>query len=1131
MQAIKQLIEKANYLSPDKVTLVQDAYDFSARAHEGQLSFSGASYIEHPLQVALTLAQLRLDAASLAAALLHDVPEKCRVPIIDIEGHFGSEVAKLVNRVTRLGKISWAGEDIARRESQARNQRKMLVAMAEDIRVVFIALADRLHNMQTLDAMPPEKQRSIAHETMEVYAPLAHRLGIRELQWQLEDLSFRYIEPDKYRQIAQLIGVRRVQRESFITQAIQILKKDFEKVGLKAEMSGYTKSNFSIYQKMQKYEKIGKDFSDIHNLLTVQVLLATITDCYQALGLINKLWPPLPNEFDDYIANPKPNGYKSLHTTVMCMGSTPLELQIRTYEMHHAAEYGLAAHWRYKEGDKGDNRFEERVSWLRQLIDSRWGSSGAEECLESVKTDILNDRVFVYTPRGEIKDLPRGSTPIDLAYLVSTDLGHNCVGSKVNGKLVSLNYQLNNGDVVEIMTVEGGKGPSRDWLRPELGYIRTSSAREKIRKWFKMQKVMDKRAVDHYENGNRFIKQGDIEKALSELKHAIDIAPDFAEAHYSLGLCFYQLTRWQEALEEYRIALKIAPDRAYIHSNMGHALYRLGRLDEAFKEYNEAVKMEPENAEFHYNLGRCYETQHNVENAIREYIEAIRIRPKMAEAHTNLANMYARQGAIEKAAIEYKEALGINRKDALAYIGLGTIQGVFKEYEEAIKSYRSFIKFAGSNYASHIEQAKAAISRFEDEMQKIRKIPDVETLIHRGELLLAEHRFEEAAREFEKVLKIKPDLALAHDRLGNAWYHQGKHDKAIQAYREAIRLDPGFAEAITDLGNVYYAQGRIDDALAEYRKAIKADPDYAQAHSDLGVLLSDQGKMDEAIEEYHISLKLAPRSAQTHNNLAHALGSIGKLDESIAECREALRLDPQYANAHLNLGNALYMKEEYESAVQEYREVIRIEPESVKARINLGNTLALMGRLTEAISEFKAAQAIKPDNADIYFNMGIAFCNLRKYEDAKIMIKQALSISPNLVGWGGKLGSTFTSSRSMEEAITEYREKGETDPIRKMAIDKAVVNYRFAALVRECARLDALLMPSGVFNVRQHYQEMRRYMESPAGQRSYSRYHYLCNQIARELVGTGGDVEDMANWVSHHCKHVLHYLLLSILAK
>jgi GTP diphosphokinase / guanosine-3',5'-bis(diphosphate) 3'-diphosphatase len=486
--SIERLIEKASqYLPADKVNLIKDAFDFSLKAHEGQLRVSGEPYIEHPLQVAQTLAELQLDASSIAAALLHDVPEDCGVPIIDIETRFGAEVARLVDGVTRLGKISWAGEDIARRESQAKNLRKMLVAMAEDIRVVFIKLADRLHNMQTLHVMSPQKQHRIAQETMEIYAPLAHRLGIWELKWQLEDLSFRYLEPEKYRQIAKLIAARRVQRENFITQVIQALKEEFAKNGLKAEITGRPKHIYSIYQKTEKYETMGKHFDDIHDLLALRVQVATVADCYNALGIIHTLWHPLPDEFNDYIANPKPNGYQSLHTTVMCMGTTPLEVQIRTAEMHHVAEYGIAAHWRYKEGEKGDIRFEERISWLRQLIDWHREFSGAEEFLESVKTDIFNDQVFVYTPKGEIKDLPRGATPLDFAYRVHTELGHHCVGAKINGKLVPLNYKLNNGDIVEIMTVKGGKGPSRDWLRPNLGYVNTSGAREKIRQWFKKQ--------------------------------------------------------------------------------------------------------------------------------------------------------------------------------------------------------------------------------------------------------------------------------------------------------------------------------------------------------------------------------------------------------------------------------------------------------------------------------------------------------------------------------------------------------------------------------------------------------------------------------------------------------------------
>ncbi|MBN1188737.1 MAG: bifunctional (p)ppGpp synthetase/guanosine-3',5'-bis(diphosphate) 3'-pyrophosphohydrolase [Dehalococcoidales bacterium] len=493
---IERLLEKAGrYLPVDKISFVREAYNFSARAHEGQLRLSGQSYIEHPLQVAMTLADLQLDADSLAAALLHDVLEDCSIPIIDIETRFGSGVAKLVDGVTRLGKISWAAEEITRRESQAKNLRKMLVAMAEDIRVVFIKLADRLHNMLTLQYLPPQKQRRIAQETMEIYAPLAHRLGIWEVKWQLEDKALLYLKPGTYKEIAKMISDRRVHRENFITRAIQILKEEFGKAGLTADISGRPKHIFSIYQKMQKYEAIGKQFDDIHDLLALRIMVSSVSDCYNALGIIHSLWHPMPDEFDDYIANPKPNGYQSLHTTVMCRGvspsTTPLEIQIRTYEMHSVAEYGIAAHWRYKEGEKGDIRFEERITWLRQLIDWHREFSGAEEFLESVKTDIFNDQVFVYTPKGEIKDLPSGSTPLDFAYRVHTELGHHCVGAKVNGKLVALNHRLKNGDVVEIMSIKGGKGPSQDWLRPNLGYVNTSSAREKIRQWFKKQKKQE----------------------------------------------------------------------------------------------------------------------------------------------------------------------------------------------------------------------------------------------------------------------------------------------------------------------------------------------------------------------------------------------------------------------------------------------------------------------------------------------------------------------------------------------------------------------------------------------------------------------------------------------------------------
>ena len=488
-----QLIETAKkYLPPEKVAIVDDAYHYAMKAHKGQFRKSGEPYLEHPLHVALTLAELQLDTSSLAAALLHDVPEDCGVPISEIQAKFGPEVARLVDGVTKLSKLSLQSlaetrqkDGSTAREKQAENLRKMLVAMAEDLRVVFIKLADRLHNMQTLEALAPEKRRSIAQETFEVYAPLAHRLGIWELKWQLEDLSFRHLEPRKYNHVAKLVAERRTQRESFIDEVIQILRREFEKAGLKAEVSGRLKHLYSIHQKMEKYAALGKDFDDIHDLFALRVLVDSISDCYTALGIVHNLWHPFTDQFNDYIANPKSNGYQSLHTTVLCQGVTPLEVQIRTHEMHRVAEFGVASHWRYKEGEKKDMRFEERVGWLRQLVEWHRELSGAEEFLESVKTDIFNDQVFVYTPKGEIKDLPSGSTPLDFAYRVHTDLGHRCSGAKVNGRMVPLNYQLKNGDVVEIMATKTERGPSRDWLNPVLGYAHTSQARTRIRQWFK----------------------------------------------------------------------------------------------------------------------------------------------------------------------------------------------------------------------------------------------------------------------------------------------------------------------------------------------------------------------------------------------------------------------------------------------------------------------------------------------------------------------------------------------------------------------------------------------------------------------------------------------------------------------
>ena len=489
---IKPLLDKVKeYLPEDKLALVEKAYLFALEAHGNQLRLSGEPFVTHPLETAMIVADLQLDETSLAAALLHDVPEDCGIPFSELEKRFGAEVTRLVEGVTRLDKISAQVQasglkKIAESEAQVESLRKMFVAMAADIRVVIIKLADRLHNMRTLKALQPEKQLRIAQETMDIYAPLAHRLGIYQLRWELEDLAFRYLQPDKYKEIARLVAARRATRERYIEKVSQILREELDKAGVKAEVTGRPKSLYSVYRKMQRYSAMGKEFSDIHDLLALRVLADTVQDCYSVLGVVHNLWHPLPDQFDDFIANPKENRYQALHSTVMCIGARPLEIQIRTHRMHRIAEYGVAAHWKYKEGAKKDIGFEEKITWLRQLMEWQRELSGSA-FMESIKTDIFQDQVFVYTPKGDIKELPRGAAPLDFAYRIHTDLGHRCIGAKVNGRLVSLDYQLRNGDTVEIMTTKSERGPSLDWLNPNLGYVNTHQARERIKQWFRRQ--------------------------------------------------------------------------------------------------------------------------------------------------------------------------------------------------------------------------------------------------------------------------------------------------------------------------------------------------------------------------------------------------------------------------------------------------------------------------------------------------------------------------------------------------------------------------------------------------------------------------------------------------------------------
>ncbi|MDP8924862.1 MAG: bifunctional (p)ppGpp synthetase/guanosine-3',5'-bis(diphosphate) 3'-pyrophosphohydrolase [Chloroflexota bacterium] len=492
------LARAEQHLSPSDVDAIRRAFDFAHQAHDGQFRESGEPYITHPLAVAETLADLQLDAGTIVAALLHDVAEDCGVPIDELASRFGGEVARLVDGVTKLSRVPWFQEDgqggtlslIEDRPAEkqaiwAESMRKMFLAMADDIRVVLIKLADRLHNMRTLDARPPEKRRRVAQETMEIYAPLANRLGIGQIKWQLEDLAFRHLEPETYKDIARKLAARRVQREKFIAEAIDVLRAELRKAGLEADITGRPKHIYSIYRKMKARSA---DISQIYDLLALRVLVKTLPECYAVLGLVHSLWRPLPGQFDDYVASPKESGYQSLHTTVLAIHGQPIEVQIRTEEMHQVAEFGVAAHWRYKEGRRQDVAFDAKVAWLRQLMDwQKDVAAGAQAFVESLKTDIFQDQVYVFTPRGEIKEMPAGATPVDFAYRVHTEVGNKCVGAKVNGRMVSLDHTLRNGDIVEIITARGSKGPSRDWLNPNLGYVHTANAREKIRQWFRRQ--------------------------------------------------------------------------------------------------------------------------------------------------------------------------------------------------------------------------------------------------------------------------------------------------------------------------------------------------------------------------------------------------------------------------------------------------------------------------------------------------------------------------------------------------------------------------------------------------------------------------------------------------------------------
>ena len=475
-EALKEFMDYVHsYLGDDECNQIMKAFTLADKAHEGQFRASGEPYIMHPLAVAEILAHLQIDHITLIAALLHDVVEDTEYTKEDIEKLFGSEVAFLVDGVTKLNQFQYETKE----DRQMENYRKMILAMAKDVRVVVIKLGDRLHNMRTLKHMRSDKQKRIAKETLEIFAPLAHRLGIFNVKWELEDLSFRYLEPDKYYDLVDQMKQKRQAREDIVNDTMEQLTKALGEAGIKADIKGRPKHFYSIYKKMKKDNR---DLSQIYDLLAVRVIVDTVPDCYAVLGIAHSIWKPLPYRFKDYISMPKSNMYQSLHTTVIGTMGQPVEIQIRTWEMHRVSEYGVAAHWRYKEGNKGaDKEFDQKVAWLRQVLEWQ-DTSNPKELVNALKLDVFSGEVFVFTPKGDVVKLPIGSVPLDFAYRVHTDVGHRCVGAKVNGKIVPLDYTLQNGDIVDIITSKTGK-PSLDWLN----IVGSSESKNKIRNWFKRE--------------------------------------------------------------------------------------------------------------------------------------------------------------------------------------------------------------------------------------------------------------------------------------------------------------------------------------------------------------------------------------------------------------------------------------------------------------------------------------------------------------------------------------------------------------------------------------------------------------------------------------------------------------------
>ncbi|MBE0597187.1 MAG: bifunctional (p)ppGpp synthetase/guanosine-3',5'-bis(diphosphate) 3'-pyrophosphohydrolase [Desulfuromonadales bacterium] len=537
MIRIDDILEKILSYNPSAdLDELRKAYVFMAKVHQGQVRLSGEPYLTHPMEVAYILTQLRMDVATIVTGLLHDTIEDTLTTVEELRELFGEDIASLVDGVTKIGKITFR----TREERQAENFRKMLLAMARDIRVILVKLADRLHNMRTLDFHPEARQRKIAQETLDIYAPLANRMGISWVKSELEDLAFRYLHPELFYDLVAKVAKKKKERETYIDQAMAQIRSKLAEHGIEGDVAGRSKHLYSIYLKM---ERQGIDFDQVYDLIAFRVLVASVRECYTVLGIIHSSWKPIPGRFKDYIAMPKANMYQSLHTTVIGPFGERMEVQIRTEEMHQVAEEGIAAHWKYKEGKAGaEGRDDRRFGWLRQLLEWQQELKDSREFMDSVRVDLFPEEVYVFTPKGDVKELPKGSTPIDFAYSVHTDIGHHCSGARVNGKLVPLKTELKNGDMVEVMTL-AGQNPSKDWLK----FVRTSKARNKIRQWVKAEQreksielgreLLEKELRKHGFSLKRVLGSEDLQFAVEELgfRGEVDLLAALGYGKVSLG--------------------------------------------------------------------------------------------------------------------------------------------------------------------------------------------------------------------------------------------------------------------------------------------------------------------------------------------------------------------------------------------------------------------------------------------------------------------------------------------------------------------------------------------------------------------------------------------------------------------